>query len=228
MNNNIMTRNKPSVGEKYEKRMYGCVKDKLRLACIPSTVIPNALLFCGNNKADFNRVRNAYINGGRRVPDQTCEIDLLIINRKGIFCIECKAQESENFWPLMGGVHEAKWNYRKKYGEKGVDKDNPIRQNVFHCNVLKKIVGDKNIVNIFSKNLTWHDLKVVLAYDKRYIKLNLFKNFCFLEKEKIPSYVTIDAGGMKKMIRKMKRMPNLYDKDEVQRIVEKINLMKIN
>lgn len=71
---------------------------------------------------------------------ETVEIDSILISKKGLFCIEIKNWVGSVF----GSDDMNKW--MQKYDDPRMNDryhPNPVRQNAFHCKILKEVLGNE-------------------------------------------------------------------------------------
>lgn len=96
------------------------------------------------NPLIFGKVEHRQINNLVLVDDngKSHQIDHIEIRENGIFCIETK-----NFigW-IFGNENSEKWTQTLYTGEKH-QFFNPIKQNKSHCYHIRKVIGEKYIVN---------------------------------------------------------------------------------
>lgn len=85
-------------------------------------------------------LRNVYLP---KYNDQTTEIDLLFVTRKGIFVIESKNYSG---W-IFGRENDEKWTATYKNGSKH-NFYNPIKQNNSHIKWLKNYLGDMPCISV--------------------------------------------------------------------------------
>lgn len=87
----------------------------------------------------------------KRGNGDTAEIDLAVMTRKGLLCIECKSRKGhvtgvlcEDEWTVL--LHGTAHSFR-----------NPVRQNAYHIMALKDMFENYGVCNIIFKNLVYID-----------------------------------------------------------------------
>jgi hypothetical protein len=84
-------------------------------------------------------VRNVLLN----TEDGETEVDMVVVNTKGIFAIECKFHSSKYSPRLEGGFNSEVW--RVAYG---VTMQNPFDQNHKHVKYLEKVEYTNNVYSV--------------------------------------------------------------------------------
>lgn len=84
-----------------------------------------------------------YQLGNLKLPTSSgsiAEIDSVLLTRKGIFCVEIKTWIGH----ISGSDEDDKWLQAYDDTDKGINEwNNPVKQNQWHCKVLKKLLNDK-------------------------------------------------------------------------------------
>ena len=86
--------------------------------------------------------------------EMTCQIDHIVINRRGIFVIETKNYTGR----IYGSENQREWTQVLAYGKKKYKFYNPVKQNATHVYNVSRIVGNLPIYSlvVFVQNNTHH------------------------------------------------------------------------
>lgn len=79
-------------------------------------------------------IRNVLLPNGT---GGTTEIDMVFVNRKGIFCIECKSHIGDDRTTVQGDVTDPFWKFT---GAASGSMSNPFEQNAFHVKRLRRFL----------------------------------------------------------------------------------------
>lgn len=76
---------------------------------------------------------------------ETTEVDMILTNEKGIFCVECKYNEPGS--RFTGGIDVSKWNLYTPNDKQRYERENPFLQNERHIKALNKLLLDNNFID---------------------------------------------------------------------------------
>ena len=176
------------IGDKYEKR----VKKKLENAF--NTDILRGLL-----------LPNEHVEGGKT------EADLVFVNTKGVFCIECKCREAGKY--VMSFFDE---------GISIINLRNPFKQNKAHITAINNILSNSEVpvYNVFCMN---SPVTVLYLMDKYSTEERNGSYYIPREKaffihiptanDRVPIY-----NGIKTFKKLCKGLPDVYSKEDVKKV----------
>ena len=122
-----------------------------------------------------------------------CEIDSILVSRRGIFCIEIKSHQGTG----KGGDSVLHWKFRQNPNKKTKSSvDNPVIQNKKHCDIFDK------------------------TFNNRYISKNIVVFPNALDLSKIKSNKVFGTDGFLKYYKSLKE--NQLSRQEVKDIVNKL------
>lgn len=159
--------------------------------------------------------RNVLIDKGRG----KTEADMIFINNKGVFCVECKYRTDE---PQLSG-NVADDTFRMNYYNSGSGEfDNPAKQNRGHINALaeKLNIHPGNIYNVVVTNMPFE-----LQTYKNIYKSS--KTPCFLYKPLNTFYVRDKESGKgsKALDKEIQQMDTVFTAEEVELYKNTVNGM---
>jgi len=146
--------------------------------------------------------------------DLTSEIDLAFANKKGVFCVECKTRKKD-IEPTISLTHEL-WDMD------GYKIKNPVNQNHGHVMDLsvameREIPGIKQVVfNVVSLNFHY----IFNNYGNKDISKNGDTFTVIPNSNKMIACSMYRNDGLKKMVKYIKTMPDIYTDEEVEKINE--------
>ncbi len=188
-------------GEAFEESVLSSLKKYLGVIAIP-----NVLMQYNNNPGN---------------PDTT-EADMVFVNNKGIFCVECKSHKGWELTTVEGSLSHEDWNV---YGQTFGSMRNPFTQNENHISVLKRHLTDAgfsipqihNIVVINNGFRFFYWGKIVEKTDF-FPMLNEGKALISLA----------SASGMKSFNKALQSMPSVLSAEEVCALNEYIATLSGN
>lgn len=143
----------------------------------------------------------------------TAEADIIFINTKGIFCVECKSHKGDIGTTVEGSLSHKEWNV---YGETIDMMRNPFSQTDVHIDKLKKYLesyGVRSDINII--NAVIINNKFVFTYFGKTISNTYFLH---LKNEKMMLISSALNSGLKAWAKEINNMPDVLTPAEVENI----------
>ncbi len=141
------------------------------------------------------------------------EVDMIVVDRKGIFSIECKHINDMVF----GSLTDSAWK------KAGVDKEplrNPIMQNKGHIKSIEEYLGVKDVINVVVTSAEF-----VFSYFGNEIHTHNGDNIAYIPGEHAALIKQEDYGknNIKLLKKVLKDAPDVYTEEEVKEFISKLS-----
>lgn len=199
----VLGKNKAQkVGEKYEKYVAKAFKKRFK----------------------HNAIRNIIFTKDN---GKTTEMDMAIVTRKGIFCVECKHRnmpaEIGNCGVVKATAEDDIWSYIDEYNRSYPLLDNPLKQNEGHIKELTSHIANAKCYNVVVIN------KLIKYYSTTTGGIGMGSLYCNPEKD---ANIIVTLGeyyktkSLKMLAKEFKNMPDVYTDAEVMSIENELRKYK--
>lgn len=160
---------------------------------------------------EFEKYINEKVYQNVLIPcaDGTTEADMVFVNRKGIFCIECKYHDSSYKPVLEGSLSENEWKVTT-----GMTMSNPFRQNDKHVHAIEREIGNYTIFNMVCSNAPF-----LFRYFGQEYKSDKTP-FLYMKRENKMLMYTWGKDGYVQLKKEMAGMPDTINDSDLARIKE--------
>ena len=141
--------------------------------------------------------------------DATTEADMVFVNKKGIFCVECKYHDKSYKPILVGSLTHDEWMVTDS-----IQMPNPFRQNDKHVHAIDKEIGSYTIFNVVCSSAPYIFRYFGQEYRSESTPCLYMKN-----EKKILMY-TGDYSSYKQLKKKIGEMPDSLNDNDIERIKE--------
>lgn len=154
--------------------------------------------------------------------DDETELDMVFVNKKGVFAIECK-YHSKKYSPILtGSLNDDIWRVGSN-----MTMQNPFNQNHKHIKFLEELIGVKYIYSIVYTSCPFNFKFFGMVRDSK--KEPLFDMLNSEHKAIIQDNETMFLHrGTKHFFTSVLNLPDIYTDKEVKNICTKLSSMQMN
>ncbi len=168
------------------------------------------------NKADPKAFYKASSQEQLAMAEAETEADMIIVNRKGVFCFECKSRKGK----LVGNSSVPNWDVIRPNGRDTMQ--NPFRQNYKHVQAVKALGYDC----VYSVICTNADYVYTYAGIDKTSKNSLYHSFLRNREREAIMKLGLFSEGMRDFAKDIKDLPDVYAESEVIDIQNRIKSLE--